>query len=257
MKENLVIPEIGLSTENTISSLQYARHIQDAILCNREGLIDLFRDLAIVYQPKNILSGDFYFYKKKKDSLYLAVCDCTGHGIAGALLTILGHNMLNRSLKKFDNLPDIFKYLNQKIMDSFHDDHLAIGMDMIMIKINQITNTLEFCGAKRPLWLQRNGGIQVYKTDKNSIGDDSNFNWTSQHIQLEERDRIFLFSDGYTDQFDEKDTKKFGSRKLEEILNSNHILNLTKIGNILNMTIDQYRGSQIQTDDMLILGIEV
>ena len=251
-----IIPEIGLSTESTVSSLQYARIIQDAILCSREGLKPLFGEFSLVYEPKNILGGDFYFYAKKGKKKYLAVCDCTGHGISGALLTILGHNMLERSLKKHNEIEKIVTYLNKSIIESFNTGEVkGIGMDMAMVCLDESTSKLEFCGAKRPLWIISEGKLNKIKPGRQSIGETEDFVCKPTVIDIKKGDKIFLFSDGYPDQFGYNTNKKFGYETLAQILLDNKECSHKEIQNSLIKALDKHRGSEVSTDDILLLSI--
>ena len=253
-----IIPEIGLSADSTVSSLEYARMIQSAILCSRNGLYDLFKDVELIYEPKNILSGDFYFYQKRKGVIYLAVCDCTGHGISGALLSILAHNMLERSLRKFDHLPDMMKYLNKTIIDSFsqESDINDMGMDLVMLKLDENTLGLEVIGARRPLWIARDNELIELKTSRNSIGTNPEYVWEEQSFQLVSGDRLALFSDGLSDQFGENDKKYTKKRLVHSFLENSHLSQHEMITSLKN-DLFTFQGNTIQTDDMLFLSFDV
>jgi serine phosphatase RsbU (regulator of sigma subunit) len=254
-----MIPEIGLSAKSTIDSLRYGRTIQDAILCTRIQLKKIFGDFAIVYEPKNILSGDFYYCKEKNGKKYLAVCDCTGHGIAGSLLTILGHNMLERSLRRYDDTGEILTFLNNCIIESFDASSsvCGVGMDAVFISIDKETLLMSFAGAKRPIGVLRGDQLICLKTDKHSIGYTTDHEWHSQTFQLEKSDKLFLFSDGYLDQFGEDCGTKFGIRKFKELLISLAHKSISEINEILNNTLLNHRKNEVPTDDVLVLGIEI
>ena len=262
IEKSNIIPEIGLSQENTISSLNYARVIQNSILCSREGLFDLFDGrVSIVYKPKNILSGDFYFYHEKGDDLYFAVCDCTGHGISGALLSILGHNMLERSLKKFDGLNDIMPYFNKTVTDSFSDQSTVVeaGMDMVIVRLNRKSKKMQFSGARRPLWILRNGELLTYKTNRCSIGATctDNQSWKVEEIQMQEGDRVIMFSDGITDQFGICNYKKFGKKLLSEICLELENKPQKEFQKSVTTAFEAYKGNNIQTDDVLFISFDI
>jgi serine phosphatase RsbU (regulator of sigma subunit) len=259
LASNIVISEIGLSVTATLESLMYGRTIQDAILCTRLDVKNIFGDFAIVYEPKNILSGDFYFCIEKHGKKYLAVCDCTGHGVAGSLLTILSHNMLERSLKKKQDTADILTSLNNYIIDSFDTESsvCGVGLDMILISIDKTSLILNFTGARRPIGILRGEELICFKTDKQSVGYSKNYKWESNHFQLQKHDKIFLFSDGYTDQFGEDCGTKFGTKRLKELLISLAHKSISEINQILNQVLSNHRKSELPTDDVLFLAIEV
>lgn len=252
-----IIPEIGLTQESTVSSLQYGRMIQDAILCNRDGLKRHFGEYALLYEPKNILSGDFYFYARKKNLKYLAVCDCAGHGTSGALLTILGHNLLERAIKKFTKLDNIVNFVNQQFVNTFDHVEFMQGMDMIIVCIDENNKKISYSGARRPLWILRNNHIHIFKTDRSSVGDDSGFEFSCTQLEYLHSDRLFLFSDGYTDQFNELDHVKMGQKSLRESLIQWGNEPLVKIGEQLKSELLNFKGNNVFTDDVLLLGIDL
>ena len=257
---NLLIPEIGLTTESTISSLKFSRLIQDAILCNRNGLNKMFGDFSIFYEPKNIIGGDFYFYFSKDDIKYIAVCDCTGHGIAGALLTILGHNMLERAFKEYTGLGDVLTFLNKYIIESFSVSSglRGMGMDLIILGVDKIRGEVEFCGARRPFWvLSKDTKIMKYITKRASIGADIDNTWESKKIKVEKNDRLFMFTDGVTDQFCELSEKKLGARNLSDFIEQNREESLPSFSYKFNEFFCTFKGNETSTDDALLLAIEM
>ncbi len=254
---NALIDEIGLTEASTVSSLKYARTIQDAILCDRPGLRRLFGDFTIVYEPKNILGGDFYYYCEKHGYRYMAVCDCAGHGISAALLTILFHNLMERTLKKNPNLADAIDYLNKEICESIEGHSFAKSMDFVIAKIDDDNSIIEYCGAKRPLYLYRNGVLQKYKTARTSIGESYTFEFEVMQFNYKVNDRIFMFTDGYVDQFDDQDKKKFGLNKLKELLRAYGNRPHYELSSLLTKTLNDFRGTNVRTDDVLLLGLQL
>lgn len=253
------IPEIGLSTQSTIESLQYGRLIQDAILCTRNQLQKTVGDFCIIYEPKNILSGDFYYCNDKKNFKYLAVCDCTGHGISGSLLTILCHNMFERSLRKHTELKDIINYLNNNIIDSFDTQSTikGIGMDFSMIRIDTNEGVLHFIGARRPLLIVRENKIIHIKPQRNSIGENRDIEWIEHEIKIQSKDKIFLFTDGFVDQFGTDKDTKFSTQYFKELLIEHVQQPIKKIEQILLDAFLDHRKDTINTDDVLVIGLEI
>lgn len=255
--QRTIIPEIGLSTESTVASLKYARIIQDALLCDRSGLLKLFGEYSIIYMPKNILSGDFYFYEKAHGKLYVAVCDCSGHGISGALLSILGHNMLAKSIKKHSSTADILRYLNKLIKDSFNNevDLSNIGMDISLLAIDEEKKEIEFSGAGQSLFLAKKDEVTRFRGNRKSIGCCWDCVWTSEKIEYNKGDKCYLTSDGLPDQFGQESGKKFSYSRLKDFLASNSSLSQGVLQQTLQAELLLHKGNEVQTDDILFLGI--
>ena len=253
------IPEIGLSTQSTIESLQYGRLIQDAILCTRNQLQKTVGDFCIIYEPKNILSGDFYYCNNKKNFKYLAVCDCTGHGISGSLLTILCHNMFERSLRKHTELKDIINYLNNNIIDSFDTQSTikGIGMDFSIIRIDPTKGVINYIGARRPFLLVREDEIIHVKPQRNSVGESKDIEWVEHEIQVQSKDKIFLYTDGFVDQFGAETDAKFSTKYFKKLLLEHVKLPIIELEKILLNAFLEHRKDTINTDDVLVIGIEV
>lgn len=254
-----MIPEIGLNTNDMVKSLKYGRMIQDAILCTRTHVRHLFGEFCILYEPKNILSGDFYFCYRKNNISYLAVCDCTGHGFAGALLTILGHNMLEKCIRRRNNLSDVLSELNSNIIHSFDSKSkiVGLGMDISLIAINNQTRTIDFAGARRPVWIFSNGELKCFKTDRQSIGENIKHKWTQQQYQMNAGDKIFLFTDGITDQFGDTNQEKFGIKRLKEFLELNAHQPILTIETLLTKEFENHKKNELNTDDILFMGLQI
>lgn len=259
LKYNNFIPELGLSLGDMMHGIKYSKLIQDSILCTRQNVRDIFGDFCIVYQPKNIISGDFYFCHQKENLKYLAVCDCTGHSFSGAMLTILGHNILKCALAKYTDLNDIFTFLNNNILETFNEGSAIVnqGMDVGMICLDESTNTLLYSGAHRPLYVLSDGELTVIKTIRKSIGTDSNNIWSKSEIKVKKGDKLFMFTDGFVDQFDEHYMSKFGAKRLMNILKMNASRSIDKIQEILQQEFDSHKKDQVFTDDVLLVGIEI
>lgn len=255
--ENNIIHEIGLSAEHTISSLKYARYVQDAILHDRKGLKKMFGSFCILYRPKNILSGDFYFYTQKGPLKYLAVCDCTGHGISGALLSILGHNMLEKALNDHQEVGEILNALNVSIKKSFSESplHDEMGMDISLVCINEQECYFDFATANQTIFYQTNLGIAVHKNNRKSIGGCHQCSWKSDRVFYQKGDRLFLFSDGLPDQFGELTDKKYSYARLRELVERHAAESMVDLTETLNLELNEHQGSVFQTDDILFLGI--
>jgi len=250
-------------------SINYAKHIQNAILPSQQFFRDQFREAFILYKPKDIVAGDFYWMYQSGDHIYFAAADCTGHGVPGAMVSVICSNALNRAVKEF-GITDTGKILDkvrELVIATFvHEDNspetlenaVKDGMDISLCCLNKRTNELSWSGANNPLWIIRNGSLIEYKPDKQPIGKtDSPKPFGTQQIQLEEDDRLFIFTDGYADQFGGDKGKKFKYSQFKELLG--------RIGNkpvqeqmqAVDRELEDWKGNLEQVDDILVIGIRI
>ena len=245
-----------------IESINYAKRIQNTILPPSNFLKDFFQDSFILYKPKDIVAGDFYWIEKKEDTLLFAVCDCTGHGVPGALVSIVCNNALNRSVREF-NLTKPSKILDKTseiIIENFstYEETISDGMDISMCAFNLKTKTLEWAGANNPLWIINKKVITEFKPDKQPIGKFENSkNFTNNYIQLKNGDTIYLFTDGYADQFGGKKGKKFKASKFKELLLSIHTKTMEVQRQIILAEIETWKGNLEQVDDICVMGVKI
>jgi serine phosphatase RsbU (regulator of sigma subunit) len=258
--------------ESITDSINYARRIQLAILPEAEQLSQLFPQHFIYYQPKDIVCGDFYWWTEVQDYFFVAAVDCTGHGVPGAFMSVLGYSFLNQLVREHRFLePDaILNQLHRRVFTALKQGQhikdqpeLHDGMDLILCRFDRRRGEVQFAGANRPLWVLRQGKVSEYKTDRQPIGgslhgdspEDRHF--TSQTLALQTGDRFYLFSDGLTDQFGGEDHRKFGSRRFQEILEELAHVPLPEHAARIEREHLTWRGSTSQTDDILCLGLEV
>ena len=256
-----------LEHKNTLvlDSINYAQKIQQAILPTKEKLLAFFPDVTLLYKPKEVVSGDFYFYEKNGDNHIIAAVDCTGHGVPGAFMSMIGYNVLYDAImvKNLTEPSDILNSLDEgiskRLLDKKSDVTIKDSMDISLVSINKKENTLKFSGAYRPLYaIYKNGNFDIIKGTKKSIGSKE-YEFLSDfeqiNLSLDELHSIYLYSDGFQDQFDNKDQRKFSSKRLRELIlkNSNLPGKTTEI--ILNHEFETWKGNNNQTDDVLILGI--
>ncbi len=247
--------------KNIIHNINYAKIIQQALLPNEQMLNNALSDYFLLFMPKEIIGGDFYYIHKYKDTIIFAVADCTGHGVAGALLTILGityiQNIITR--KKLVNPGVILNTLRDRFKEAFkaNGSENKSGLDIVLCSINTKTNVLTYAGANTPLWIIRNNTLLVYKATKNPIGFFFNEKeFTNTEIQLENNDILYLFSDGFADQFGGKDNKKFLIKRFRELLLSISNLSMKEQKIKLLEAFNQWKANEEQTDDITILGIK-
>ncbi len=246
-------------------SIDYAKTIQEAVLPTAEETKNLFPESFVLYKPKSIISGDFYWLNTINEQLICAVADCTGHGVPGAFMSLLGYNMLEDVVKTAVNpspapLLDALNYqVTTRLSGDDKGETIKHGMDISLISINKSTNRLEFAGAHNSLYLIRNSELIELKADKIGIGSASrqkNGSFTNQHIELQKGDMIYLFTDGFPDQIGGPNRKKFYYPPFKELLISISQLPPEIQRNKLNDSHVQWLGEKYdQTDDILIMGI--
>lgn len=247
-------------------SLLYAAKIQQAILKEEEYVSNHLPEHFILYRPKDIVSGDFYWAYEKNDFLYTAVADCTGHGVPGAFLTLLGNSFLNEITSHNEDISpaEILEQLRVKIIRELSPDgESRDGMDISLIKINLKTKLATWAGANNPLWIiDKQGESKSIEAEKQSIGysefiDD----FINHEVQLNNGDMIYLFSDGYSDQFggttEKVGGKKFRKSNLLTLLKSIHLLPLPEQKEKLNLVFDDWKGELEQVDDVCLIGMRI
>ncbi len=242
-------------------SISYAMTIQEALLTRRELIDRWIDDYFICYKPKNNVGGDFYYVNKRKENLILAVGDCTGHGIPGALITMIGitylHDVIRR--KESENPGHALNMLRSRIKDLFvssgAENHN--GLDIALCGINTETHILEYAGAFSPLWIVRDGELLEFKAVRNPIGIyPIEVSFTNNRIPLLDGDKIYLFSDGYKDQFGGERNKKFGRKRFEELIIEISTLPMQEQNRILKHKLLAWKGETEQIDDITVFGME-
>ncbi|NOY36783.1 MAG: SpoIIE family protein phosphatase [Chlorobi bacterium] len=255
--------EIARQKQDITDSIAYAQRIQKALLPPEHMIEKLLPEHFILFRPRDIVSGDFYWIRRSNNHIVVAAADCTGHGVPGAFMSMLGSSFLNEIISRHKVLsaPDILNQLRQMVKEALHQTGRTYetkdGMDMALGVFDIKNHTLEFSGAYNPLYLIRNGKLTEYKADKMPIGvhirEDLPFSVTK--IPLKDMDMIYMFSDGYVDQFGEKENKKFKSSRFKELLISISGKDAVRQRDILIETFEKWKGNLEQIDDILILGI--
>jgi serine phosphatase RsbU (regulator of sigma subunit) len=244
-------------------SINYAKRIQNAILPSQRYFQNHLPDSFILYLPKDIVAGDFYFMEDVGDTVILAVADCTGHGVPGAMVSVVCHNALTRSVKEF-GLTEPQKILDKTrelVLETFEksEDQVNDGMDIALCSINKKTNTLLFSGANNGLFLVRKGELLEFKADKQPIGKFIHAKpFTARTITIEKGDQFYLYSDGYADQFGgeagKPGGKKFKYSRLKTLIQEISLKDSEAQRTILNETLTNWRGEIEQIDDVCIIG---
>ena len=256
--------ELSHKNQEITDSIQYASRIQKALLVNtsdvEQGIVNQF----ILFKPKDIVSGDFYFYATHKHYVFLAAADCTGHGVPGSLMSMIGHEKLKLAIANSDQPGEILTYLNNSIKDALKQnnelDATRDGMDIALVRIDFSKNEVVYSGANRPIWLIRNinAEIEEIKATKKAIGGFTDTNqYFEQHvISLNNDDSFYLFSDGYADQFGQNG-KKLMTKKFKEILLSISSLGMNEQKKYLDDFIENWRSGIEQIDDILVIGVKL
>ena len=261
-----LLRKLEIAQKGIEDSIIYAKSIQNAMLPDTILLSDTFPESFIFLKPKDVLSGDFYWFKDDKESFYLAAADCTGHGIAGALMSMIGIEKLNNIVFFTKNPADILKHLSFNIKSALSQstqyEHSQNGMDIALCSFNKITKTMIFSGAKRPLWIVRNNKteIEVIAGSKKTIGGvitDINPNFDFHEIEFLKGDCFYLFSDGFADQFRAGGDEKITSRRFKELLISINSKSMNEQRDEISNYLNEWKDGAEQIDDILIIGVRV
>jgi ligand-binding sensor domain-containing protein/serine phosphatase RsbU (regulator of sigma subunit)/ABC-type amino acid transport substrate-binding protein len=260
--------EIIHQKEEIEASILYAKRIQNAILPPDSFINNVMPENFILFKPRDIVSGDYYWVATKDQKLYYAAADCTGHGVPGAFMSMLGITFLNNIISVTEELTasDILNRLRKKIIEALHQTgevHEAKdGMDIALCVIDRQTMELQFAGAFNPLYLVRNQEILTTEADRMPIGiyefeGDKN-SFTNNVIKIQNGDSLYVFSDGYADQFGGKRGKKFMSGRFKKVLTDIQNLSMYEQRKFLDDTIENWRdGVSEQIDDILVIGVKI
>ncbi len=253
--------EIEEKNRDITASIRYAERIQRAMLPKE----DTFKDTFVLFLPKDIVSGDFYWMYDNGDWQFIAAVDCTGHGVPGAFMSIIGHNSLNKVVREYGitRPAAIIDQLNIEVMKSLlqrHEKAIMDGMDLALIAFNKKNFTLEFAGAYNPLYVVRKGEVFVYKGDRFPIGMttmDEKKSFTNQHVDIQPGDMLYMCSDGYADQFGSPEVKKYKSGNVKKLLSEIYHLPVNEQKEKLEKEIMDWKGELGQVDDILLIGTRI
>lgn len=254
---------VETKNQEIVDSIEYALRIQTAILPPLRVVKQYLNDSFILYKPKDIVAGDFYWMETIDDLVLFAACDCTGHGVSGAMVSVLCNNALNRAVREYNLLQPaaILNKTTEIVIESFSksEEEIKDGMDISICAYNIKTRTLEWAGANNPLWLIKDGEFVEIKGDKRSIGMYEDIRpFTNHQLTLGEGDIIYIFSDGYADQFGgENGERKLTKRGFKELILSIQNISMQNQGKVLDKFTTDYRGTGDQTDDILVMGVKL
>ncbi len=254
--------ELEEKNKDITDSIKYAKRIQNAILPPENSFAETF----ILFKPKDIVSGDFYWLAMTETKQVIAAVDCTGHGVPGAFMSIIGHNSLNKIVKEYGFLrpADILDQLNDEVASTLQqqteEDEVKDGMDIALVVFDFTTKELEFAGAYNPLYMLRDGALQEIKGDRFSIGRTSTKvgqKFTNHKLKLKSGDTTYIFSDGYADQFGGGEGKKLKARAVKNMLKEIQHLSMKEQKEFLDKIIKEWKGDHPQVDDILFIGTRV
>jgi serine phosphatase RsbU (regulator of sigma subunit) len=268
-KDNLIIESQKMLVEeknkDITDSINYAKRIQEAILPTQELKNKLFPSSFVLFEPRDIVSGDFFWFAEKKGKKIIAAADCTGHGVPGAFMSMIGTAFLNEIVnskdittpsKILDNLRErIIVSLKQQGMEGENRD----GMDIGLLSFDENNRTVEFAGANNPLWIIRNGVLEEIKGNKQPIGFHEGVSqpFIQHSIPLNKGDTLFLLTDGFADQFGGPNGKKFKYKQLQHFLIAEQHLSMPALEMSLRDKLQEWKGNLEQVDDVLLIGIRV
>lgn len=254
------------SNNNIKDSLRYAKRIQTSLLSSERQLTNIFTDHFVFYQPRDIVSGDFFWFNQKGDKFTIAAVDCTGHGVPGAFMSILGNNMLNEIVNSrgVHQPNEVLAELNYSVRKALKQTENGSstsndGMDVAMVTYSIQDKTMHFSGARRPLYHFSNGNLNVVKGSKFSVGGKKEQVkiFEDFEIDIQKGDVMYLFSDGYIDQFGGEDDRKFMAKRFQAMLKEIQGLPMAEQRMHVKRNIQHWMGDRKQLDDILVIGIKI
>jgi serine phosphatase RsbU (regulator of sigma subunit) len=257
---------IEQKNKDITSSIMYARQIQESILPSMDQMGKSLGDFLVYFDPKDVVSGDFYWFADTGDKIIVAAADCTGHGVPGSMVSMLCNHVLNH-LILFEGITDpgeVLTKANEHILNEFRKEVLnntrtPDGMDIALCIMDKSRQFLEFSGANNPLLLIRNGEESEYRGDRTPIGGQTPMNhpFVTHKIEIQTGDRIYMYSDGYADQFGGPQGKKFMMNRFKKLLLDKHQLPFTDQHDVLKSELQNWQGDQERIDDVLVVGFSV
>jgi serine phosphatase RsbU (regulator of sigma subunit) len=253
--KNLIIEE---KQKEIIDSINYAKRIQYSLLAHKDFLNTNIPNHFIYFNPKDIVSGDFYWATKNDNKFYFAVCDSTGHGVPGAFMSLLNIGYLSEAIneKGIQQPNDVFNYVRQRLIDNISKDGQKDGFDGILICVDLKSKLITYAAANNKPILISKSIMQELPTDRMPVGvGERKENFKLYNIEVKNEDVLYLYTDGYADQFGGERGKKFKYKTLNELLFTNHIKPLKEQQMIIKETFETWRGNLEQVDDVCVVAI--
>ncbi len=262
-RKNMLIAD---KNKNMHASISYAQRIQEALLPPIVEIKAKFPELAIFYRPKDMVSGDFYWFAEFDEIYYLAAVDCTGHGVPGAFMSMIGHAFLNQILKiqHITEPGEILNQLHQNVIQALHHDTVRRqdGMEMVLCAINPQKKEIKYAGAVTPMLIFNEGKQHLIQGERQSIGGTYNFRdedvpFTTQTFHYQSPAMVYMFSDGFQDQFGGLRGRKFGKSRFYELLHEIHTLPTQEQSKLLTARFEEWKKDNSQIDDVMVLGVKI
>ncbi len=253
------------SLERISKSINYAQRIQDAIISNTDDLKAAFPDSFVLYRPRDVVSGDFPWFTKKGKQYFIAAVDCTGHGVPGAFMSLIGYFLLNKVVNEM-NIIDTGEILSElhkeviQVLNQHVDSDVQDGMDMAICRVDTRTKEIQYSGAGNPVYHLSGNELTAYKADFWSIGGAQykhRCRYRSHTFTYAEGDIIAMFSDGITDQFSQDGSTKFGFNRIQKHLTEHHTSPMSDVKISFEKEMDNWKGNHRQLDDMLFMGVRL
>ena len=253
---------IEMHRKDIIDSINYAKRIQDAILPPLDFIEDKLPNSFILYKPKDIVAGDFYWMELQNDIIFIAVADCTGHGVPGAMVSLVCCNALKRAVKEFGltNTGKILDKVTELVIETFENSQSGIndGMDISLLAYDTVKKEINWSGANNPLWYIQDEQLIKTKADKQPIGKYVTQKPFTQHtIPYKDNTLLYLFTDGLPDQFGGPEDKKFMTKRLEEVILKNSHLAMPEQKEKIENAFNDWKGSSEQIDDVCVIGLRL
>lgn len=254
--------DLELKNKNLTDSLIYAQRIQEALLPSEIYFRKHFQDSFIFFKPKDIVSGDFYWIGEKGDKVFVVAADCTGHGVPGALMSVIGMEIIGKAINEgnIETPSEILAILSKALEKTFTSEKnigsiIRDGMDIGLCRIDKSNKKMIFAGAFFPLYLIRDNSLTEIKGDKISIGlNPGGIDYTDNEIDIMENDIFYVFSDGYVDQFGGSENKKYMYRRFRFLLTKIHSFSVDDQKSILEEEFRAWMGNNVQLDDIMVIG---
>ena len=253
---------IKIQNKDIIDSINYAKRLQDAILPQKKFIDQCVSQNFIYYKPKDIVAGDFYWAEKIEEKFFIAAADSTGHGVPGAMVSVVCSNALNRTIKEF-KLTETGKILDKTrdlVLETFEKSASEVkdGMDISLLCIDSKNKCIFWSGANNPLWYIQDAELKEIKADKQPIGKtDFPKPFTTHEIEYKENTTFYLFTDGLADQFGGPNGKKFKYKQFSDLLIKNNNLSQKQQADIINKAFSDWKGDLEQVDDVCVIGIKL
>ena len=247
------------------SSLLYAKTIQNGLLPKKRHFEKISKNYFVLYQPQQTIGGDFYWLTQKEDTIYFALADCTGHGVSGAMLSVLGISLLNYVIQKNHVfVGDILTELDKKWIETFNHDVFEQSfnndwLEITLVAFDKKTRIMQYASASGEFAIQQNNTINLLKGNNFPVGGwqiEKNRQFDTYIYTIQENAKLFFYSDGIKHQFNSSDNKKFGRNQLFNFFHQHHDIPLNKMKHQFESVFKNWKGQNKQTDDVSLIGIE-